>query len=168
MWFNPPAREEREEKGGSDAWAEKGRPGSEEVVANSCRRQKVQREGCWKTFVAEAKRELGVDKEWLGSRARTLVPLVDRLNHIGEFVRGLEDRTNESEVSEILANVADALCEGMAKVSKREELPFTESTFRNFIRRFPAFEHKESDPKEITEGGESEKQTDKLMSWLKL
>ena len=96
------------------------------------------------------------------------MPLVDRLNHVGEFVRGLEEIANEAEVSEILAGINDALCCGMAKVAKREELPFTESTFRNFMSRFPAFEHKESEVHPVDDEDNKEQRTDKLMSWLKL
>lgn len=118
------------------------------------------------------KREQGVDKNWLGSKARVLIPLVDRLNHVGEYVRGLEEYSNDADVSEVLSGINDLLSKAMARVSKREELPFTESTFRNYLRRFPAFEHRLSDRPPLGEversGDETVAQASKLMSWLQV
>lgn len=99
-----------------------------------------------------------------------IVPLVDRLNHVGEFVKGLEPHSSEPEISEALAGISDSLCKAMVKVSKRENLPFTESTFRNFIKRFPAFNHKvtEDEDDKTVSIDSTDEQTTKLMSWLKL
>lgn len=114
------------------------------------------------------KREQGIDSNWINQRARVLVPLVDRLNHIGEFVRGLENYADNVDVSDMLSRMNDLLSTTMSKVSKREELPFTESTFRNFLNRFPAFEHRVSTTDSNKEADETVAETAKLMSWLQI
>ena len=118
------------------------------------------------------KREQGVDAAWLAKRARVLVPLVDRLNHIGEYVQGLEQYSNDVDVAEALSGLNDLLSKTMASVARREELPFTESTFRNYLRRFPAFEHRVGSAPNLGDVERTDEdtlaQTTKLMNWLQL
>lgn len=118
------------------------------------------------------KRDHGLDQKWIDQRARVLMPLVDRLNHVGEYVRGLEEHANDEDVAQVLSSVEDTLARAMTRVARREELPFTESTFRNYIRRYPAFEHQRSaaPPAEAPQGAPEEvaHRTTKLMNWLQI
>ena len=117
------------------------------------------------------KRDNGVDLGWIQKRAKKLIPLVDRLNHIGAYVSGLEEISKDVDVSDMLAGVEDLLSQTLARVAKSEDLPFTESTFRNYLRRYPAFEHRLSsrpDMAQPAQDDDSLAQTTKLMSWLQI
>lgn len=127
--------------------------------------KKIQREGCWRSFASQAKKELGVESGWLRDKAGPLVPLIDGLNHVGNYVKLLEEHANNADVSNFLSDLEDSICRTMEKISRKGDLPFNESTFRNFVRQFPAFTHRTTE--EAKEDGNIE-QTTKLMRWLKL